>query len=350
LLNTLNRRRLLRLWLLGIVALVSLVAVACGDDSDDDEGTPTSATRPAGTTPAGSPTASGDDGFDYDVDGEIRIDGSSTVFPIGEAVAEEFGNASSARATVASSGTGAGFEKFCRGESDISQASRPIEEDEIADCAAEGIDDILEIQVAIDALTVMVNPANDFVQCLTVDQLYAIFSDTTDAQSWSDVDPSFPDQPISKFYPGEDSGTFDYFVEAIIEETEEEGLHTASGTPSEDDNVLAVGLENDENAIGYFGFSYFLGAGSNLKAVEIDGGEGCVAPSFETALDGSYVPLSRPLFIYVSESALEENPAVLAFTKFYMDNIQELVPEVGYVTMPEDLYAEELAKVDAFIS
>jgi phosphate transport system substrate-binding protein len=336
----LKRRSLHISWLTATFALVSLLAAACGGD-DDGGGTP----GPDGTTPAG-----GNGGFNYDVEGEVRVDGSSTVFPIGEAVAEEFGRVSDARATVAASGTGAGFEKFCRGESQVSQASRPIEQDEIDACAANGIDDILEIQVAIDALTVMVNPDNDFVQCLDLDQLYAIFSDTEDVENWDEVDPSFPDEQIDKFYPGEDSGTFDYFLEAIIESVEEDGLHTASGTPSEDDNVLAVGIENDEHAIGYFGFSYFLGAGDNLKAVEIDGGNGCVAPSFETALNGSYQPLSRPLFIYVTESDLRDDPAVLAFVKFYMDNIQDLVPEVGYVTMPEDLYQQELAKVDAFIA
>lgn len=328
----------LRLSLLGLVALLAVALLAaCGDDEKD--------TTDGGTTTA---AATEDTGTDYgSLSGDIRIDGSSTVFPISEAVAEEFSNASDVRVNVAFSGTGGGFEAFCRGEIQISDASRPIKDDEVQACADNGIDDIVEIQVAIDALTVMVNPNNDFVDCLTVQQLHDMFKDGG-ATDWSAVDPSFPAQDIIYYYPGTDSGTFDYFVEAIIEGVDEEAVHRADGTSSEDDNVLAQGIEGDDNAIGYFGFAYFLEAGDALKAVSVDGGEGCVAPSFDAALDGSYQPLSRPLFIYTRESFLEDRPEVLGFVKFYLENLETLVPEVGYVTMPEDLLAEQEAKIEPY--
>lgn len=295
-----------------------------------------------------TPAADGG-GIDYgSLSGSIRIDGSSTVFPISEAVAEEFSKVSSVRVNVGFSGTGGGFEKFCRGETDISNASRPIKDSEREACAAGGIDDIVELQVAIDALTVMVHPDNDFVDCLTVEQLHQIFR-TGGASRWSDIDPEWPDEPIIKYFPGTDSGTFDYFVEAVIEGVDEEATHTGDGTASEDDNILAQGIRNDRFAIGYFGFAYFLEAGQSLKAVAIDGGGGCVEPSFESALDGTYTPLSRPLFIYTRESFLRERPEVLGFVHFYLDNVSELVPEVGYVSMPDSLLAQQRAKIEPFL-
>lgn len=278
----------------------------------------------------------------------IRIDGSSTVFPISEAVAEEFQKEFDTRVNVAFSGTGGGFEKFCRGETEISDASRPIQEEEVAACADNDINDIVELQVAIDALTVMVNPENDFVDCLTVEELNQTFRGEG-ATRWSDIRPEWPDESIEFYFPGTDSGTFDYFVEAAIEGVDETSTHRGDGTASEDDNVLALGIEESRNAIGYFGFAYFLEAGQALKAVAIDGGEGCVEPSFEAALDGSYQPLSRPLFIYTRESFLEERPEVAAFVEFYLDNSSVLVPDVGYVTMPDDLLAEQVAKIAPFL-
>ncbi|MEX2159670.1 MAG: PstS family phosphate ABC transporter substrate-binding protein [Dehalococcoidia bacterium] len=330
----------------GLLALgVTLVVVAagCGDDKKDDNEQPTSAaTQPADDTPSG--------GIDYgSLSGQIRIDGSSTVFPISEAVAEEFASvASDVRVNVAFSGTGGGFELFCAGDIPISDASRPIKDDEIAACAENGIDDIVEIQVAIDALTVMVNPANDFVTCLTVQQLHDLFR-TGGYTNWNQVDASYPDEAIDFYFPGTDSGTFDYFVEAIIEGVDENATHRGDGTASEDDNVLALGIENDEHSIGYFGYAYYQGGGSGLKAVEIDGGGGCVAPSLETALDGSYVPLSRPLFIYTRASLLQERPEVLGFVNFYLENAEALVTDVGYVPMPEDLFAEQVAKIEPYL-
>lgn len=278
----------------------------------------------------------------------VRVDGSSTVFPITEAAAEEFSKESRVRVNVAFSGTGGGFEKFCRGETDLSNASRPIKQSEVEACAANGITDIVEIQVAIDALTVMVNPGNDWARCLTVEQVQNIFRDGG-YTNWNQVDPAFPDARITGYVPGTDSGTFDYFVEAIIEGGPVEGaFHRGDFTASEDDNILAQGIQNDRNAIGYFGFAYFLEAGQTLKSVAIDGGEGCVEPSFDAALDGTYQPLSRPLFIYTTESLLEQNEAVRGFVTFYVDHMQEFAPEVGYVTLPEDLYQEQVAKVARF--
>jgi phosphate transport system substrate-binding protein len=339
----------LRSRLFVLASLIALVLaagafVACGDDDDDG-----ATTAPAGTTAAATTPAS--DAFDYgSLSGTINIDGSSTVYPISEAMAEEFSSpAPDVQVNVAFSGTGGGFELFCEGDIQVSDASRPIKQDEIDNCAGNGIEDIVELQVGIDALTVMVNPANDFVTCLTVEQLHNIFKDGG-ASNWSEVDPSFPDESITFYYPGTDSGTFDYFVEAIIEGVDDTAAHRGDGTASEDDNLLATGIEGDENAIGYFGFAYFQEAGSALKAVEIDGGDGCVAPSFDAALDGSYAPLSRPLFIYTREEFLAdaESP-VLGFVNFYLETTPEIVPEVGYITLPDDLFGEQVAKIEPFL-
>lgn len=328
-----------RFLLLGILfAVAALGVVACGDD---DEGTT--------TTTATAENGGSTDGIDYgSLGGEIRIDGSSTVFPISEAVAEEFSRIADTRVNVAFSGTGGGFEKFCRGETQISDASRPIKDSEVEACGENDIDDIVELQVAIDALTVMVHPDNDFATCMTVDELHSVFA-TDGATRWSEVRADWPDEEIIKYYPGTDSGTFDYFVEAIIEGVDEEATHTGDGTASEDDNILAQGIENDANAIGYFGFAYFLEAGQALKAVAIDGGNGCVEPSFDAALDGTYAPLSRPLFIYTRESFLAEKPELLGFINFYLENLDVLVPDVGYVTMPEDLTAAQVAKIEPYL-
>ena len=325
---------------LAVTLAGSFAISACGDDDDDDEG-------------SGDATATSDAGdFDYSsLSGTIDIEGSSTVFPIAEAGAEDFASAASdVQVTVAAGGTGAGFDKFCRGESQIANASRPIGEEETQACADEGIDDIVEVQVGIDALTVVVNPDNDWAQCMTVDQLNLAFKDGG-AQKWSDIDPSWPDEDIIFYYPGPDSGTFTYFLEAIGLEGADENQpsHRSDGTPSEDDNILVRGVEGDKNAIGYFGFAYFQGEGSNLTAVEVDGGEGCVGPTFDTALDGSYSPLSRPLFMYTSEAIMTENPAVAGFIHFVLNNGESIVADVGYVNMPEDETAAQVAKVEPFL-
>ena len=333
--NSLNsgQRRWLLLLITGLAAF-ALITVACGGGGSSS----------APTEAAGSSSESDSEESAYaDLSGEIRIDGSSTVFPIAEAMAEEFGYVSDVRVNVAFSGTGGGFEKFCRGETQISDASRPIKDKEVNACAENGIDDIVEIQVAIDALTVMVHPDNDFAQCMTVMELNQAFS-ADGAKKWSDIRAEWPDKDIVAYSPGADSGTFDYFNEAIIEAVEG-ATHRGDGTPSEDDNILALGIGRDKNAIGYFGFAYFLEAGQGLQAVSVDDGNGCVAPSFEAALSGEYTPLSRPLFIYTRASLLAERPEVAAFVEFFLDQSDAIVPEVGYVTMPADLLAEQKAKI-----
>jgi len=282
--------------------------------------------------------------------GTIDIDGSSTVYPITAAVAEDFAAvAGDVLVNVGFSGTGGGFEAFCAGETHISDASRPIRQDELDACAENGIDDVLEIEVGLDALTVMVHPDNGFADCLTIEQLHEIFR-TDGATNWGDADASFPDQSIALYYPGTDSGTFDYFVEAIIKDVDEVANHRGDGTASEDDNVLAQGIGGDRDSIGYFGFAYFQDAGQSLKAVSVDGGEGCVAPSFDSALDGSY-PLSRPLFIYTRESFLAEHPEnpVLRFVEFYLDNATALVKDVNYVPLPADRLQAQLDKIEPFL-
>jgi len=337
-----------------MVGMLSVLLVACGED---DAATTASTPAASGGGSTAAATAAATEtmaaGLDYgSLSGSVRVDGSSTVFPIGEAVAEEFSKVSPVRANVAFSGTGGGFEKFCRGETDFSHASRPMKDSEKELCVTNGVvasvDQIVEIQVAIDALTVMVHPNNDWVSCLTVQQVHDIFR-VDGFSNWNQVDPSFPDRPIVGYVPGTDSGTFDYFVEAMIHGVNKEVGHRGDFTASEDDNILAKGIENDTNAIGYFGFAYYLEAGQALKAVSIDGGNGCVEPSFEAALDGSYQPLARPLFIYSTEKILTENQAALGFLSFYVENMQELVPDVGYVTIPDDLYAAQLAKLAPFL-
>lgn len=277
----------------------------------------------------------------------LRVDGSSTVFPLSAAAAEEFMHVSEAVVDVAFSGTGGGFERFCRGETDVSDASRPIKDSEVEACAQNDIVDIVEFQVAIDALTVVVNPSNDFVECLTVDELHRLFSG--EASRWSDINPEWPDDNVVFYYPGTDSGTFDYFVETIIEGVDENATHRGDGTASEDDNLLARGIENDRNAIGYFGFAHFQEAGQHLRPVAIDGGEGCVEPTFEAALDGSYHPLSRPLFIYTSEELLRQRRELAEFVLFYLQHTETLVAEVGYVTLPDDLLQAQLARLEPFL-
>jgi phosphate transport system substrate-binding protein len=331
------RGRLTMLVILALAALLVLAISACGDDEESGGGS------------TATPSEEGESAIDYStLSGEVRVDGSSTVFPISEAVAEDFSQVSDVNVNVAFSGTGGGFEAFCRGEIQVADASRPIRDAETQACADAGIDDIVEFQVGTDALTVVVNPNNEFVTCLTVDQLHQIFKEGG-ATTWDQVDPSFPAESIVWYYPGTDSGTYDYFTEEIITKIDEAAQHRSGPTSSEDDNILAQGVEGDEFAIGYFGIAYYLEAGQNLKAVEVDSGDGCVAPSAETALDGTYTPLSRPLFIYTRSSFLEDKPEVLGFVNFYLENSQTLVPEVGYVELPEDVWDEQVAKLDPYL-
>ncbi|MCK9519863.1 MAG: PstS family phosphate ABC transporter substrate-binding protein [Dehalococcoidia bacterium] len=325
--------------LLAAAASISLVAAACGGDDNDNDGA-TGSTPPV-TSEAGHAT-------DYSsLSGQVRIDGSSTVYPIAQASAEEFRSAAkNVQVNVSFSGTGGGFEKFCRGETQISNASRPIKESEAEACRANGIEPV-ELQVAVDALTVVVNPANDWAKCMTTEQLALTFKDGG-AKKWSDIDSSWPNETIKFYYPGADSGTFDYFVE-VLEGVDKANHHRADGTPSEDDNVLAQGVENDKYSIGYFGFAYYVEAGDKLNAVEIDhNGAGCVAPTLENTLEGKYTPLSRPIFMYTSEAFLRDRPEVTGFLRFALENSDQLVQDVGYVPMTTQTLDAQLAKLDEY--
>lgn len=267
----------------------------------------------------------------------IQIDGSSTVFPVTEAVAEEFQKAKKGKVkvTVGISGTGGGFKKFCRGETDISNASRPILKQEMEACKAAGIE-YIELPVAYDALTVMVNPKNDWVSFMTVAELKKIWEPSAQGKitHWNQVRPNWPNAPLKLFGPGADSGTFDYFTEAIVGKTKSS---RGDFTASEDDNVLVQGIANDRNALGFFGFAYYVENQKKLKAVAIDAGKGPVAPSVKTVEDGTYQPLSRPIFIYVSKKAAAK-PEVKEFVEFYLKNAPNLVKQVKYVALPAKAY------------
>jgi phosphate transport system substrate-binding protein len=288
-------------------------------------------------------TGGGEGGAGSELSGTIEADGSSTVFPITAAMAEEFGieTRGGVNVNVGQSGTGGGFKRFCAGETDISDASRPISDSEREQCIAAGVE-FLEIPVAIDGLAVVANPANEFVQCLTVEELKTIWAPGSRVQRWSQVRPAFPDEPIALYGPGTNSGTFDYFTEVIGGET---GASRADYQASEDDNVLVTGVEGDRNALGYFGYAYYVENEQRLKVVGVDAGDGCVTPTPETVKSGQYHPLSRPLFIYVKRSALQR-PAVREFVRFYLENAAQLVTEVGYVPMEDAEYQASLRDLE----
>lgn len=277
----------------------------------------------------------------------VMIDGSSTVFPIMEAVAEEFQKSkrSAVRVTVGISGTGGGFKKFCRGETDISNGSRPILKAEMDDCKKAGIE-FYELPIAFDALTVAVSPKNTFIgECITVVDLKKIWEPAAQGKvmSWSDVREGFPKQPIRLYGAGSDSGTFDYFTEAV---TGKAKASRGDYTASEDDNVLVQGIENDANALGYIPFSYYAPQAAKMKALAIDWGkgEGCVKPTLENVLAGKYNPMSRPLFVYVSKKAAEAKPEVREFVEFTMLNAVPLIKEVKYLQLPDSAYVLGLKK------
>jgi phosphate transport system substrate-binding protein len=267
----------------------------------------------------------------------IQIDGSSTVFPVTEAVAEEFQKSKKGKikVTVGISGTGGGFKKFCRGETDISNASRPILKQEIEACKGSGVE-FYELPVAYDALTVIVNPKNDWAPSMTIAELKKIWEPAAQGKvtNWNQVRPKWPDAPLKLFGAGADSGTFDYFTEAIVGKAKSS---RGDFTASEDDNVLVQGVANDRNALGFFGFAYYVENQKKLKAVAIDGGKGPVTPSAKTVEDGTYQPLSRPIFIYVSKKAISK-PEVKEFVEFYLKNGPALVKEVKYVALPAKAY------------
>ncbi|MDO8494700.1 MAG: PstS family phosphate ABC transporter substrate-binding protein [Deltaproteobacteria bacterium] len=266
--------------------------------------------------------------------GMIKIDGSSTVFPITEAVAEEFQKVHpGVRVTVGVSGTGGGFKKFALGEIDINDASRPIKESEMAQTSKNKIR-YIELPVAYDGLSVLVNPKNTFVDHLTVAELKKIWEPASTVKKWNQIRPNWPDRPIHLYGPGVDSGTFDYFTEAINGKAQ---ACRSDFMASEDDNVLVQGISGDENALGFFGYAYYKENQDKLKVVPIDGGKGPVVPSEETINNGTYAPLSRPIFIYVSASAATR-PEVKKFVEFYLETAPKLVHEVGYVSLPQENY------------
>jgi phosphate transport system substrate-binding protein len=264
--------------------------------------------------------------------GSIEIDGSSTVFPISEAVAEEFGKENSGvNVRVGQSGTGGGFEKFCAGDIDITDASRPIKDEEKKVCSDEGIEHV-ELKIAIDGLSVVVNTENDFAECLTVDELKKIWQPGSTVKTWKDVKADWPAETIKLYGPGADSGTFDYFTGEIVGE---EGASRSDYQQSEDDNVLVQGVEGDQYALGYFGYAYYKENTDKLKVLGVDSGNGCVTPSDETIKGAEYTPLSRPLFLYISTQALEREE-VQEFVTFYLDNVDALLEDVGYIPLPAD--------------
>lgn len=272
----------------------------------------------------------------------IKIDGSSTVYPITEAVAEEFQKEQrgAVQVTVGISGTGGGFKKFCSGQTDISDASRPIKDSEREKCAAAGIE-FIELPVAYDAITVVVNKSNP-INSMTVAELNKIWEPAAEGtlSKWNQINSSWPDAPLELFGPGADSGTFDYFTKAINGESQ---ASRSDFTPSEDDNVLVLGVEKNPTALAYFGYSYYAENKDKLKAIAIDSGNGPVTPSETTVRDGSYKPLSRPVFIYVSTKAAER-PEVKQFVEFYLNNASKLVPEVGSVPLSEADYQKSMAR------
>ena len=277
----------------------------------------------------------GQDGASSDgISGEVLVDGSSTVAPLAGTAGELFSAENpDANVSVATSGTGGGFKKFCAGETDIANASRPIKDEERAECEANGIA-FTELTVANDALTVVVNNENDWATCLTVDELKKIWAPESEGTvtNWSQVRAGFPEVALDLYGAGTDSGTFDYFTKAI---NGEEGASRTDYQPTEDDNVTVTGVTGSKGGLGYFGFSYFEENMDALKAVSIDGGAGCVAPSSEAAQNGTYTPLSRPLFIYVSNAGYTDKPAVKAFVDYFIANDDQITAEALFVPLSE---------------
>ena len=282
--------------------------------------------------------SAGDESFAEGLSGKIRIDGSSTVFPITEAVAEEFQKLHrKVRVTVGISGTGGGFKKFATGQTDINDASRPIKGKEKDKAAKNGID-YIDLPVAYDGLSVVVNPKNEFLDYLTVTELRKIWQPGSTVKNWNDVRPDWPNKPIKLYGPGADSGTFDYFTKKINGKSQ---ASRADYTASEDDNVLVMGVAGDTYSLGYFGYAYYKENQDKLKVVAIDGGDGPIKPSETTINDGTYKPLSRPIFIYVSNKAAKR-PVIKEFVSFYLKNATVLSKEVGYVPLPDTKYQQLL--------
>ena len=335
-------RRLLPLVMLAVAT--TMLIVACGGDDSEDETPASTASTPAATASTGATTTSDSE----QLSGSVAVDGSSTVFPVTEAVAEEFRSvAPDVRVTVGVSGTGGGFEKFCNAETDISDASRPIKQSEIDNCAANGIE-YLPLRVGLDGLAVVAHPDATFLECITMEELSILWGPDSEGsvKSWNQVRASWPDDEIKLFGPDTDSGTFDFFTEEV---NGEGGASRADYTNSTDDNVLVTGISGSAGGSGYFGYAYYAENQERLRVVAVDAGEGCVIPSDATVSDGSY-PLARPLFIYVSLASLNEKPQVREFVRYYLsDAAIALVPEVGYTAIAADELAESRANLEAAI-
>ena len=272
--------------------------------------------------------------------GTVAVDGSSTVFPLSNAAYELISEENpDLKVTVGQAGTGGGFEKFCAGQTDLSDASRPIEDEEAAICEKEGIE-YTELQVATDALTIAVHP-DLAVDCLTTEQVVELWAPGSKVDNWQDLDPSFPDQEITLFGPGTDSGTYDYMAADVIGEESETTRDDYEA--SEDDNVLVQGVAGTEGATGYFGYTYYEENSDKLKALAIDDGNGCVEPSPETAQSGEYTPLSRPLFVYVNNAKYNEDAAVKEFTDFYIENLETITEAAKFIPLNE----EQLGKTES---
>jgi phosphate transport system substrate-binding protein len=312
-------KKMKSVYLLAVMSLILVFAAACGNKSENG-------------------AAGGD------LSGKIKIDGSSTVFPIMEAVSEEFQAANpDVQAPVGVSGTGGGFEKFVRGELDLANASRPIKDEEKTAAKEKGIE-FTEFELAKDGLSVVVSKDNDFVDSLTVEELQKMWLEDGKVKTWKDIRPEWPAKKIEFFSPGTDSGTYDYWNEVILEEKP----MRRDAQLSEDDNVLVQGVTGSENAIGFFGYAYYQANKDKLKAVPIDGGNGPVEPNSETIKSGEYTPLSRPLFTYVNNKSLKDNEAVYEYTKFALENSGELAASdtIGYVALPKEKYEEQMKKLD----
>jgi phosphate transport system substrate-binding protein len=333
--RTVGNRPFSRLVLL-LLALAVLALGAAGCGRGDDEGAAGSDTNTA---------ASEDTTTAEELSGDVIADGSSTVGPLTTAAAEAYREEQpGVNVEVGISGTGGGFERFCAGETDISDASRPIKDDEEAPLCADAGITYVDYTVAIDALTVIVNTENDWVTCLTVEQLMKIWEPGAEGKidNWNQIDPSFPDEPLTLSGPGTDSGTFDYFTAEI---NGEEGASRADYNASEDDNVIVQAVAGEKGALGYLGYTYYEENTDTLKAVEVDGGDGCVAPSAETAQDGSYTPLSRPLFIYVKDESITGQPQVKGFVDYYLNNLVSLAEGAQFIPVTQDVIDENLSKL-----
>lgn len=309
------------------VVAVALLATAC-NTSSDPEGDPEPAAE-------GEDTGSGDGEA---LSGSIEIDGSSTVGPLTDAISEEYAAVQpDVTVNLSISGTGGGFERFCEvGDTQISNASRPIKQEEIDACGENGVD-FLEVRVGVDALTMVTQPGTEFLECLTTDELVTLWGPDDAAETWDQVNGEFPAEDIEIYAPGADSGTYDFFNETVLEPNDiEEPRQDYNG--SEDDNIIAQGVIGTANSWGFFGYAYFQQNQDTLQAIAYDAGEGCVLPSVETAQDGTY-QLTRPLFIYVREDALAD-PVVADFVTFYLDTVGEVIDSVGYIAATEEEIAE----------